>query len=128
MLMLRMDVAQQRLHLRRDSPSAGGWAGACAPERQTIWCWGVAALVPLLTFGFALGGLPITTPNEGLYGQIAREMIERHDWVVPHINSVLYFEKPPLLYWLCALCMSILGATPLAARLPSGWVASCSPG
>ncbi|MBV9865700.1 MAG: glycosyltransferase family 39 protein [Abitibacteriaceae bacterium] len=114
-----MDVAQQRLHLRRASPSAGGWAGARARERQTIWCWGVAALVPLLTFGFGLGGLSITTPNEGLYGQIAREMIERHDWVVPHINSVLYFEKPPLLYWLCALCMSILGVTPLAARLPS---------
>jgi 4-amino-4-deoxy-L-arabinose transferase-like glycosyltransferase len=66
-----------------------------------------------------LGLLPVTSPNEGCYGQVAREMLERHDWVLPRIDSVVYFEKPPLLYWLCAVSMSIFGENAFAARLPS---------
>ena len=67
-----------------------------------------------------LGGVcPLTTPNEGLYGQAAREMLWTGDWIIPHINTVPYLEKPPLLYWLAALCMMLFGETALAARLPS---------
>ncbi|MBV9864321.1 MAG: glycosyltransferase family 39 protein [Abitibacteriaceae bacterium] len=84
-----------------------------------VWYYLAVTVSCLVMFFYDLGALPITTPNEGLYSQVAREMIERHDWVVPHINGLLYFEKPPLLYWLTALSMRLLGFTPFAARLPS---------
>ncbi|MCX7599491.1 MAG: glycosyltransferase family 39 protein [Armatimonadetes bacterium] len=63
--------------------------------------------------------IPLTTTNEGLYAQVAREMLETGDWVVPHFNSVVYFEKPPLLYWLVAVSMRLFGENAAAARLPS---------
>lgn len=80
----------------------------------------VAVGVCLVMFLARLGGTTaLVTPNEGLYAQAAREMLERHDWVLPHINGVLYLEKPPLLYWLTALSMSVFGPTEFGARLPS---------
>ena len=79
----------------------------------------LSALTGVAMFTFRLGTMPLTSPNEGLYGLVAREMIERHDFVTPHINGAVYFEKPPLLYWLNALCMSVFGETAFAARLPS---------
>jgi 4-amino-4-deoxy-L-arabinose transferase-like glycosyltransferase len=72
-----------------------------------------------VTFLLRLGAEPLTSPNEGLYGEVAREMLESGDFVVPHINSVVYFEKPPLLYWLAAASMVVLGKNATAARLPS---------
>lgn len=63
--------------------------------------------------------VPLTTANEGLYAQVAREMLETGDWVVPRFNSVVYFEKPPLLYWLVAVSMRLFGENAAAARLPS---------
>ena len=41
--------------------------------------------------------------DEGRYAEIAREMLELKDWLSPHVNYVLYFEKPPLMYWLTAI-------------------------
>lgn len=70
-------------------------------------------------FLLRLGAEPLTSPNEGLYAEAAREMVEGHDLIVPHINSVVYFEKPPLLYWLAAAAMVVFGENAMAARLPS---------
>lgn len=79
---------------------------------------GTAALIAVI-LAARLGSPPLTTANEGLYAQVAREMLETGDWIVPRFNSVVYFEKPPLLYWLVALSMRLLGENAAAARLPS---------
>lgn len=69
----------------------------------------------LLYFAF-LGSLPLLEPDEGRYTEIPREMIARGDYVLPHLNGVLYFEKPPLYYWLNVLSIKVFGLNPFASR------------
>lgn len=59
----------------------------------------------------------LAEPDEPRYAEIPREMLATGDWVVPRLNGVPYFEKPPLLYWANAGSMALLGETPFAARL-----------
>jgi 4-amino-4-deoxy-L-arabinose transferase-like glycosyltransferase len=81
--------------------------------RQPFWSL-IAACATL--FYLPLGLRALWDPDEGRYAEIAREMLELKDWVTPHLNYVVYFEKPPLMYWLTALAMRVLGPTPFAAR------------
>jgi len=59
----------------------------------------------------------LAEPDEPRYAEIPREMLVTGDWVVPRLNGVPYFEKPPLLYWANAAAMKVLGTTNFAARL-----------
>jgi len=61
---------------------------------------------------------PLWEPDEARYAEIPREMLALHDWLTPHLNYVLYFEKPPLQYWLSAAFMKLFGQNAAAARLP----------
>lgn len=60
-------------------------------------------------FTFALGLRPLATPDEGRYVEIPREMVERGDWLTPHLNGLPYFEKPPLVYWMEAAMIKGVG-------------------
>ncbi|HEX9020851.1 MAG TPA: glycosyltransferase family 39 protein, partial [Nitrospirota bacterium] len=66
---------------------------------------------------FGLGGYGLLDNNEGLYAEVAREMLDTKSFIIPQLNGVPYLEKPPLLYWLVALMFSIFGQTEFAARL-----------
>ncbi len=85
------------------------------------WSTPLAGLfILLLLFGFsffhALGGLPLMDPDESRYAEIPREMLELGDFVTPHLNYVMYIEKPPLYYWLTAASLKLFGETEFAAR------------
>jgi len=67
-------------------------------------------------FFFPLGLRALWDSDEGRYAEIAREMLAAHRWLVPHLNGVLYFEKPPLTYWLTTLGLSVFGVNPFGAR------------
>ncbi len=85
---------------------------------------GASRLRPVLLFFLAvgilyysaLGTIPLLEPDEGRYAEIPREMIARGDYVTPHLNGVVYFEKPPLFYWGNALSLSLFGDTEFGAR------------
>ncbi|MGE5247916.1 MAG: phospholipid carrier-dependent glycosyltransferase, partial [Verrucomicrobiota bacterium] len=64
----------------------------------------------------ALGTMPLLEPDEGRYAEIPREMIASGDFVTPHLNGVVYLEKPPLFYWGNALSLSVFGDTEFGAR------------
>ncbi|MCS7182047.1 MAG: hypothetical protein NZ869_02915 [Thermoanaerobaculum sp.] len=49
------------------------------------------------------------SPNQVCYAQVAREMVERKDWAVPHLDGQPWLNKPPLFHWLAALTSSALG-------------------
>jgi 4-amino-4-deoxy-L-arabinose transferase-like glycosyltransferase len=76
----------------------------------------LVVLAVLLFFG-GLGSYPLLEPDEGRYAEIPREMLARGDFVTPHLNGVLYFEKPPLYYWLNAAALRLTGDPDLACRL-----------
>ena len=66
---------------------------------------------------FGLGSYGLLDNNEGLYTEIAREMSRGSSLVIPHVNGLLYMEKPPLLYYLVAASLSLFGETESAARV-----------
>ncbi len=78
----------------------------------------VAAL-SLLWF-VLLAGRPLYDPDEGRYAEIPREILSRGDWLIPHLNGLVYLEKPPLQYWLSALSIAAFGPSEFVARLYTG--------
>jgi len=57
--------------------------------------------------------------DEPRYAQVAREMLQRHDWVTPTLWGKPWLEKPPLYYWMTALAYKAAGVHDWAARMPS---------
>jgi 4-amino-4-deoxy-L-arabinose transferase-like glycosyltransferase len=55
---------------------------------------------------------------DSVYLEIAREMLQRHDYITPYIDGIRFFDKPPLMYWLAAGSMRLFGAYDWAGRLP----------
>ncbi len=83
--------------------------------------WGIGAVTLLLIlyplFFFRLGGWGLIDPDEGRYSEVPREMLAHHDWITPTLNSVKFFDKPPLLYWGIAASYSVFGLHEWVARL-----------
>ncbi|HEX8915520.1 MAG TPA: glycosyltransferase family 39 protein [Humisphaera sp.] len=63
--------------------------------------------------------VPLWDRDEPRYAQCAKQMLETGDWVLPRYLDDLRLAKPPLIYWLQATSMSVLGPTSAAVRLPS---------
>jgi 4-amino-4-deoxy-L-arabinose transferase-like glycosyltransferase len=70
-------------------------------------------------FFFGLGAFGLLGADEPRYAQIAREMLARHDWIVPTLNGVPWLEKPVLLYWKMMSSYSLFGVSDWAARVPA---------
>ncbi|MGA2858092.1 MAG: glycosyltransferase family 39 protein [Candidatus Sulfotelmatobacter sp.] len=80
----------------------------------------------LLIFGFCAflffygaGQFGLIGADEPRYAQVAREMLDRRDWITPVLDGRPWLEKPPLYYWQAMLAYSVLGVRDVAARLPS---------
>ena len=62
--------------------------------------------------------------DEPRYAQVARAMLERHDWITPTLGGKAWLEKPALYYWQAMLAYRVFGVSDWAARLPSALDAS----
>src|SRR5580700_7265625 len=83
-------------------------------SRRLLLCAGIAALLYLV----GLGRPALWEPDEGRYAEVAREMVVSGDYVTPRDDWVRYFEKPPLVYWMTAAAIRVLGRNETAVRLP----------
>ena len=70
-------------------------------------------------FSTALGQFGLIGADEPRYAQVAREMLERRDWITPVLGGHAWLEKPPLYYWQAMLAYSVFGVSDVAARVPS---------
>ena len=65
-----------------------------------------------------MGLRPLLLPDEGRYANVARDMLlgPNSDGLVPLLGGLPFFHKPPLLYWLDMLAMSVVGVNQFSAR------------
>ncbi|HEV3089213.1 MAG TPA: glycosyltransferase family 39 protein [Candidatus Elarobacter sp.] len=85
------------------------------PARAALLGAIFAALVTLP--GLGIGTL--WDNSETAYGEVAREVVLSHDWVVMHLNGQPWFVQPPLYFWIAAVFAKLFGISTLALRLPS---------
>ena len=64
--------------------------------------WGLAVFAAVVVIPF-LGSFGLLEPDEGRFAQIGREMAANGNFLVPHLNGIEQFYKPPLVYWLNAV-------------------------
>lgn len=70
-------------------------------------------------FFYGLGNLGLLGPDEPRYAQVAREMLERDDFITPTLYGEPWLEKPALFYWRAMLAFDTFGVKDWVARLPS---------
>src|ERR1700685_3128769 len=75
-------------------------------------------------FFYGIGALGLLGAEEPRYAQVAREMLERRDWITPVLGGQPWLEKPPLYYWQAMLAYSLYGVSDASARVPSAFDAT----
>ncbi len=70
-------------------------------------------------FFYGISQFGLIGADEPRYAQVAREMLERRDWITPVLGGHAWLEKPPLYYWQAMLAYSVFGVNDRAARIPS---------
>jgi len=76
-----------------------------------------------LAFAILVGtGLGIRDPwpaDEPRFAALARDMVLSHEWLFPRVGGDLYQDKPPLYFWLLAICYSLFGSVKASFLIPS---------
>lgn len=85
-------------------------------SRVRPWALVVLLILPAI-FLYPSRSYLLLEPDEGRYAQIPREMVASGDWVVPTLQGEPYLDKPPLFYWLVALCYQLFGIADSVARI-----------
>ncbi len=75
-------------------------------------------------FFYGLGAFGLLGADEPRYAQVAREMLDRSDWVTPTLQGKPWLEKPALYYWQAMLSFRAFGVTDRAARVPAAFDAA----
>ena len=76
-------------------------------------------LAAAVALGWNLNGYRLLDPDEGRNAEVAREMAETNDYLVPHLDGLPYLDKPVLYFAAAAGLMELVGPTETAARLPA---------
>lgn len=95
------------------------------PSFQRCLLAGFLLLLGYLALFHQLGAPAFLGADEPRYARIGEEMAAGADWVTPRLLGRPWLEKPPLLFWLEAASIRLLGPSELAARLPNallGWL------
>lgn len=87
---------------------------ALSPERRVVL---MSLLVGALVFVPYVGAVGLWDPWESHYGEVAREMMARGDYVHPYWESSWFFSKPPLAMWMDVLGMALVGTNRTEGKL-----------
>ena len=79
-------------------------------------------VVSLLLFIPFLGDVHLFDWDEINFAEAAREMVLTGNYSVVQIDYKVFFEKPPLFFWMQALSMHLFGINEFAARFPNAVV------
>lgn len=79
---------------------------------------GLFALSTALYLGLAGAPALVDDDIDAAHALVAREMLQRHDYVVLYQDGIRYLIRPPLHFWMVAASYSLLGESEFATRLP----------
>ncbi len=79
--------------------------------------WGAAA--PAIATAYVDPVARIQAQDEALYAASSLQMARHGDWMTPRFLGRYGLYKPPVLYWLSAISIKLVGFRPLAVRVPS---------
>lgn len=68
---------------------------------------------------FHLSTRPFLSSGEARASEIAVEMLERGNFLIPYINERIILTKPPLFHWLIIICYRLFGINEFSSRVPS---------
>jgi 4-amino-4-deoxy-L-arabinose transferase-like glycosyltransferase len=97
--------------------------GHISSGRAMTGIWRIPSFLGLIGIWLSLEFHGIFSPGllddvDSVYIESAREMLVRRDFITPYIDGIRFFDKPPLMYWLAAAFMRLLGIHDWTARLP----------
>jgi 4-amino-4-deoxy-L-arabinose transferase-like glycosyltransferase len=75
-------------------------------------------LSAVLYLGTASSPALLDDDVDAAHALVAREMLQRHDFVVMYMNGIRYLIRPPLHFWMVAASYALLGESAFATRLP----------
>jgi 4-amino-4-deoxy-L-arabinose transferase-like glycosyltransferase len=61
--------------------------------------------------------------DEPRFALIARDMVATSEWLLPRVGGQPYADKPPLFFWLIAMCLAVTRSLRVAFLLPSFFAA-----
>jgi 4-amino-4-deoxy-L-arabinose transferase-like glycosyltransferase len=77
------------------------------------------ALFVAVLIGSGIGLRDPWPADEPRFASLARDMVASGDWLIPRVGGDLYQDKPPLFFWLLALCYAVTGSVRASFLLPS---------
>ncbi|HOV74780.1 MAG TPA: glycosyltransferase family 39 protein [Candidatus Hydrogenedentes bacterium] len=104
---------------RTPNAATPGHEPTCLSGRAQTLQFLLLLSISAVVLGANIGGYSLWAPDEPRFGQIAREMLQSGDFLVPRVNGEPYKEKPPLIFWLVAAVSWPFGdVSEATARIP----------
>ena len=94
-------------HTRRPGAAPSRWSRSNLTILLALW---------LAVFVSAAFTPPLLDDADTTHAQAAQSMLATGDLVTLHVDGVRYLEKPPLPYWITALCLKLFTPGPPYAR------------
>ncbi len=88
--------------------------------RKSFW---ILLIVTIVTIFVNIGHMPLLDPDEPVYAETPKEMIQFNDFISPRIYGEYWYDKPPMYYWLVVVAFKLFGINEFAARFPSALLA-----
>ncbi|MFN3967023.1 MAG: ArnT family glycosyltransferase, partial [Endomicrobiia bacterium] len=79
----------------------------------------LAGIIIFISFYYGIDRCGLFDVDEAIYAEVAREMIDTKNYIVPYYNYLPYYHKPILYYWILVISYKIFGINEIGARIPS---------
>jgi 4-amino-4-deoxy-L-arabinose transferase-like glycosyltransferase len=87
------------------------------PIRAQDLLW--LALALLVIIGTGIGSRDPWPADEPRFAAVARDMVATGEWLFPRVGGDLYQDKPPLFFWLLAVCYTVFGSLKASFLVPA---------
>ena len=87
------------------------------PIRISDLLWLLLALVVIV--GTGLGMRDPWPADEPRFASLARDMVQSGEWLFPRVGGDLYQDKPPVFFWMLAVCFTLFGSVKASFLIPA---------